>query len=378
MSIYSNFMSSEISNKINTINSFESFLNFVYESNNEVESIFEQFDYLIEGDTQLSVIKQSNTNDESKSDDNAEKVKKTIIQKIKELFDTFVGFVKKIFINLSEIIKKKYMETNLSDKFFSRYKNIVKFNNLQTAREKGWKGIPINIPSIGRLCDYKDSSFYRYIIKYINEGEEPIESYINIEKDIDPIIHADDLTQAKEIYKEFENKLSKFDTSEDEFDIQLNSNERSSSGIFNSKIPENPLFATTNDRSSDGKFYYPNIELFATNKMLAEEGERKIKELRAGGNDTIKNMKTMKVKSELKNMKSFKKGGINSSKDKESDAINILYYKAKYKFASAVVKRQSSIIKLIISVIKKQQFFAIQNYLLYVQAIKKYVPNATA
>jgi hypothetical protein len=62
----------------------------------------------------IQVLKEENTSlSVPRNFFESEKVKKTLLQKIKEIISNFIAMVKKAFVKLAEAIHKKYMETNL-------------------------------------------------------------------------------------------------------------------------------------------------------------------------------------------------------------------------------------------------------------------------
>ena len=74
----------------------------------------------------------------------AEKAKKTLIEKLKELFVKFVDFCKAQLKRFIDWLKEKYMNTNVSDSFMQKVGKGITFDDLKKARAKGWKGIPIS------------------------------------------------------------------------------------------------------------------------------------------------------------------------------------------------------------------------------------------
>lgn len=338
------------------------FLSFVQETTYDIDLMFEKVDM-------IHVLKEENTSltipNEFKFE--PEKMKKTLLEKVKEIYSNFIAMIKKAFTNLAEVIHKKYMETNLQDKYISRFKDIVTFDNLKKAKNNGWVGVHASIPMINKLADVRDSQLY----SDINEGLfETDDEYINIERDIDPIAKSQSISDAKEKYQEFEKKLKKFKSdSRKENNVSYGINNVYTAAF---KGVQNAYYTVTNDKSEDGKYYFPNPEGFIKTKKLAEEGQSIIKQYKNSNQAFIKNIK-MNKDVEMQNLKSFKSSGSNVTDDKDSNQIMIMYYKARYKFTAAFVQRSTKILDAVISLIKTQHSYAIISYMVYVHAIKKYV-----
>jgi hypothetical protein len=106
--------------------------------------------------------------------------------------------------------------------------------------------------------------------------------------------------------------------------------------------------------------------------MLAEQGQSYIKHYRNSNQSFIKNLK-MNQNVDMVNLKSFKGHGSNVQDDKDINEIMIMYYKARYSYTTAFIERCTKILNGVINIIKMQCNFAIQNYIQYISAIKRYV-----
>lgn len=352
MSIYGNgFMREQ-----EPVVTMEMFMDFFTESTIQMELMFERANIiqtLREENTELAI---PISIDFSKSSD-SEKVKKSVIEWAKEVFKNFVKAVKDLFNKVAESIHKLYLNTNFIDKIVSRYKDTVTYENLEKIKEKGWPGLPTSYPLINKYPDVRDSALYRYG----DSDDSSLNVLIDHDSVILPIGTAQTLDEAKEAYSKFSEKLEKLEksTKHDDSDTSI-----SFSNEFKAKLTDNydlvfyGCFGTTLE---DKNHYMPAKNQFMFTKDFAEKGEAKIKEIRDGYKFII-NKHEITRDIELSNMKSFRPKGSNHISDEDVNQINILYYKARYKYAGAIVKRLSKIIKSIITIIKQEHIIAIRTY----------------
>lgn len=351
MAIYGNSIATMSLTEDKMISISEMF-NFINESDMEMACMFERANI-------IQIIKEDNTEiaipKEMDYSTNPETVKKTVIEKVKDLVSKFITFVKTSFQKLVESIQKFYLEHNINDSFFSKWKDKVTWNNLLIAKDKGWNGIPITIAMPGKPANISDSGFYRDI--YENLGVA-----IDIEKDINPIVLAEDYPKSKELYDIFVEKNSKF---------KKEIEKREKDFIYGARAQQNgsAYFRIGPDRHKVGAmtYYYPDGKGFIATKTFAENGQKHIKELQFGSKEVIKQMNLSKDV-ELNNMKSYKKGGANESEDKEINKIEILYYRARYEFASTMIFCKSKIMQTIINCLKDQHKNAMQCYMYFIRA----------
>lgn len=336
------------------------FIEFLQESDYEMDKIFNRFNLLNLSEaenTSLSVINNKNYYE-------SEEVKKTFIEKVKDIIKKFIDMVKKLFNDIYEKLHKFYIETNFVDKFVSRYKDKVTYINLQKALDNGWPGLTGSYPVINRVCDITDSDLYRF-----KDSENSVKIDDN---DFDSIIKAENLEEAKENYEKFKEKLEQFKKesleSVDDFkmgqwfcDIGINITDKESRkwyGCYGKLV-------------IDEEHYMPSPKHFMMTKVFAETGEGKIKNIRQDGKRMLSNLKLEK---EIlnDNMKSFKKNGNNSTSENEVNQCNILYYKSKYEYAASYISRMTNIISSIIKIIKEEHTIALKTYMQFVSAINKF------
>lgn len=366
MAIYGNYAKnmSMVEEKSITI---DGFLDFLAESDLQTMIMFEKADF-------ITVLKEDNlllTDKSGKTDGNdSEKVRKNIIQTVKDLIKKFIDAVKNLFQNLSEKLTEAYNKINFVDDYVSKYAKDVNYTNLTTAKTKGWKGIHESIPMVYDTIDLEDSVFFRQLTDASNPN------FIN-ESEIDEIISSKSLDEAKEKYNEFNKKVIKigaeYKALKLDSDLSYQSSLlrlQSSLAKLTGKYAKKPLVVPAN--IEDG-YYFPDKELFAKTKNFAENGQKIIKDVKNSYKPMINNIK-LDQKVDLSNMKSYKSGGVNATDDKETNQINILYYKAKYKYSSYFLQRCTDTIKYVVAMYRSQHLAAIRFYVECVKTINKYVP----
>ena len=362
MAVYGNVLLAQERSNFGSALDIGDFLSFVQETTYDINLMFEKAEM-------IHVLKEENTSlSIPKNFFEPEEAKKTLLQKVKEIISNFIAMVKKAFAKLAEIIHKKYMETNLQDKFISRYKDIVTFSNLEKARDNGWKGIPKTIPMINKIADIKDSKLYTEMTDDIFLTDE---NYVNVDRDIEPIISARSLDDAEKIYNEFVKKLEKFKSDSDRENTFSYISKNNMEATLK-KSAKNSYFVISKTEREEDKYYFPIPEPFAKTKKLAEEGQSYIKQFRDSNQHFIKNIK-MNKDVEMANLNSYKGSGSNVSEDKDNNKIMIMYYKARYKYTAAYVQRSTKVLNTVVNLIKMQYITAIQNYIHCVYAVKKYV-----
>ena len=345
--------------------SFTEFIEYFQESNYQMRMMFEKQElvYAIQeandSDIQLPSIDK---NIEVISGE-PEKLKKTLIEWIKETFDKFIKAIKQLFEKLHKIIHDFYMKTNFIDDIVSKFKDKVTYQNITKAKENGWKGLSIekNEALINREVDTYVSTLFQ---------DKQSDDYIK-EEEIISIIKADNLEKAREKYSIFEEKLKKFKDDGKKFENKSMYNMRidNTSGLLGNIDIYTGFFGNYTDKEQ--KYYFPAMQQFNLTKEFAESGQSKIKKIRENYNYLTKELSNRKYFF-LDNMKTFKKKGVNETEDKETNQINILYLKAQYEFSAAYISRVKRIISAIVSMLKDQHRIAIKSYTVMAMAVKKY------
>lgn len=354
MSVYgSQILNERVDSNFTMGNLFE----FIFESNTEIEVMFERFNVT---ETLSGIITESDyalaIPQEFKFD--PEQVKKTLLEKIKEIWNKVITAVKTAINNVVEFIHKKYMETNLQDKFISKFSKNMTYDNLKKARENGWIGLAKNNPVIGKLADLKDSMFFKRILDDNQSG-------IDMDKDVEPIASASNYEEAKKIYDEYKKKLQEMKTKSMDSTLKISINNNFE---FD---PKKYFFIIYND-AIDENHYFPGLDGFVRTKKMAEEGQSMLKNYK---NDATRLMGNVKIQKEcdLSNMKSYKKGGSNESSDKEINQIMILYYKARYEFSATYIQKSVMALNAVMGILRRQHTVSMENYMRFAMAISKYV-----
>lgn len=346
--------------------SFEEFVEYFQESDYQMRMMFEKEElvYSIQEANDSELQLPSIVRNVEFTAGEPEKVKKTLIEWIKETFSKFIQAIKDLFDKVSKAIYDFYMRTNFIDDIVSKFKDKVTYQNLEKARDKGWKGLSvekgellINREADTYLSDLSISSDRDYIVKVEEE-------------DFTSIIRAKDLNDAKEQYNKFKEKLTKF-KSRIMFDTPIDLTIRMSSSMNSSLDDYIGFYGKVLDQEK--KYYFPATKQFALTKQFAESGQKRIKEIKEHNKNLAKGLNEQKSFF-LNNMNLFKnKDSSNNTGDKETDQINILYYKAQYEYSSAYIMRVKRVINSLTSVLKNQHRIAIRTYTVMAMAVNKYV-----
>ena len=380
MSIYGGLLKEETY----TPTSFFDLMESIYESNNEIDRMFERYLCLDElglltEDTLAIEDKGGASNPKAKF--NTKEFAKKCADKIKELWDRFTNFVKTLFEKLQNNLIDFYNKTTLVDAAVRKtMADKMEYENLVKAKEGGWKGLSVNIPIITKLYDFTDHGFYN---KYDSEFYHKCSP-----ADIDEIIDAKDEAEAQEKYSEFSKKLKDFksvslqDTSfgfssaesrrniEADFaEIKLNmglADEEDLDKIKEYKFKMHFAGPGPAMLSEDKKSYYPDEKAFGITKDIGENGQKRIREIKSRNRDMMKHLNQSKKTAKLDNL-AFKESSIKAQ---------TLYYKAKYEYASVLVQRYSRITRTVVQLVNRQYQIGFKTYIMEYNAIKKYAKLA--
>lgn len=363
--------------------SFDALESFIESSTNELNSLFKS---VLNEDNRYTL--GANLKDYKVDGLNGEeKVKKSVIQKIKELISKFIQAVKDLFAKVSVEIQKKYKETNLIDDFVSKNKSIFTYDNFKAAYYNDVKkhGEPtlLNLTMVGKPAEITDSDFYTKLI-----GQDGL--IIKLNNLIENIIKQNELDKANDKYKEFEDLLLELKTHDEN---KNNFGKGSGENDYSDMDPFKPLAGSDREFESMrddriNKFFKNGVYLitinginkalpdidgfsryFLSTKQFAEQGESYIKNIRAAGNASIKGLKIDKLAAK-DSMKA------NAKNEDESGKITTLYYKAKFKFSTVFIKKSKQILNAVVSLLKRQHWVAINFYINVSKYIKKNLKNA--
>lgn len=348
----------------NKIISFEEFVDYFQESDYQIRMMFEKEElvYSIQEANDSELQLPSIVRNVEFTAGEPEKVKKTLVEWVKETFDKFIQAIKDLFDKLQKVVYDFYMRTNFIDDIVSKFKDKVTYQNLEKAKEKGWKGLSIERSEalINREVDTYVSTLFQ---------DKQRDDYIK-EEEISDIIKAEDLEKAREKYAIFNEKLKRFKFRGGFLEDKITYNIRLSNRFNDDLDTYTGFFGKYTDKEQ--KYYFPATKQFALTKEFAESGQSKIKKIKENYNYLTKELSQQKTFF-LNNLKLFKRNGANQTEDKETNQINILYYKAQYEFSAAYISRTKKIVSGVVGMLKDQHRIAIRTYTVMAMAVNKYV-----
>lgn len=372
MSIYGNIASSR--------NPFTetAFLDYLYESNQFIDRLFRQEVAIFEADETSTGLTVVNIPSEKK-EEKVEEVKKTIFQRIKEAISKFIEMVKAGFEKVIESLKQFFVDKKFLDNIISRYKDVVTWENMQKAREKGWNGILTNFPCIGKFFSINDSNIYNNIYK-ISGKETPKESMLTFDPEpyYNKIWDANTLNTAKETYNEFKEKLDVLATAgkiESVDSFLSNKNEKGHMFVDDAPfVISKDLHDAKNKKGEPETYYYPDAKMFNRTKAIAETGRSLLTQIRKRSEQMIGDMKNDK-RLKLKDMKSSRKKLYSNEEESMNDyyQIQLLSYRAQYEFSAVYLKVHAKLIKIVQQLFAMQSRQAILTYLAIYKGIKPFV-----
>lgn len=341
--------------------SFDQLTEFIYESDNEMNLMFEKANLIAilkEENTSLAIPKSIDYSNAA----NPEQVKKKFSEKIKELFNKFLDWVKTAFENLKSKVTEFYLEHNLQDDFLSKWKNKVTWDNLETAKKKGWKGIPNSIGSVIEPVNINDTRLLNLYSDHFKELSDQIDKLSDCESE-DSLNKIED--KIKGIINNINDRENRLLISQADKIIR----DRNSSIMAGSK--QNPFIGIISNSNAPDNHYYPDKLLFTNNKHFAETGQKEIKNIKVSGNHSVELVKDV-ILSSQKIMLNNSKENYKEDKDNLQNKINYLICKYRYTSSSLFIKLSSKAMNGMVGALWKQHKVAVQNYLLYVQAISRY------
>lgn len=300
-------------------------------------------------------------------------IKKSIIQKIKELFQKFAGFAKDIFNKLFEKLKALYNKNDFTDKVIFRYKDKVTWENIQVMIDKGWPGISTKYCMVG-----KPAKPDKFIIDELPFGP-------SVKYALDKIIEAKDISQAQDFYNDFLKKLDAF--KEDNVDqnhiynlnfIDTNAKMDIYKNVFNSEdslknIEQNLYFIVPENNKTEK--YFPTKYPFESTKQFTENGQKMINKIKEDGNKLLKSLKIDEENAKLKSIESYQKHSNDVESYEDTEKINILYYKANYQYISTYLHHCGKMVTIIVKICMLQHKAAISFYMAMLKDLKKYLPE---
>lgn len=365
MGLYGNkFINSSVVEEI----TYEQMMDIYYDSHYQIESLFRDIDHsylslnedtlAISGPVQKASFKET---------------LKKIIDKAKELFDNFVKWISTCIKRFTEWITKVYNQTNVKDSIMSKIGKNLTWDNIKSAIEQGWKGLPKE----KGLC----------LVKEMNpttlRASELLRDATNKDKEYNKIIEKINKTETLEIaeehYKEFEQEFiseTRRDTIPSSVnmiiwhnDLKLSSKDLKAR--FNNLTEEDLLYdyiTFSAGESQDKKHLLVNESGFNSTKKMALYGEVLTKWYKNDLNDAVKVIK-QDVLDPLQRESNNISGGEALT---DNDKIYLIYNKARIKVAEYVVKLGMRAVKDQTTIMKYLNSQAIRTYLYLLSVNRKY------
>lgn len=314
--------------------------------------------------------------DKSDNDKNetVEKIKKTFWQKVKEIFQKVIESIKKFFKGIYNRIHDMYMNTNLKDNFWSKWKDKVTYPNLQKAKENGWQGLPARLSLPYKIWDTSDSRLFTDLNredKYDLWKEYNINNMLDL---IDKLMDAKEESEIESIYDDIEKIANKQKFLLRDYDRDAIETAAKGGQLKNDEIKiyddfTSSLALATPLLKNGQTHYFPEKGAFVTTKKLAEEGQSIQKSANYENKINLKFIKDDKAiqKSLIKNdMKAYEDDPLMTKKLNYKMKATMRYITLYYQRCYATCRSVGYVVSL-------QYSSAIQGYMMFIHAINKYV-----
>ena len=317
------------------------FMMFCMESIHEVDLMIERVNItsVLEASTAVATVGF----DKSES---GEKVKKTIIEKAKEIYNKMVTMIKEFVDKAKRKITQFYLNTNVKDMLMSKNKNIVCWENLEKAKENGWFGLEKSVIMIGQMVNIRDSSFF--------DIDSNLKKYDVTQEDVDKILMSTSLEEAEEKSKEIKKRLRELKKEvlirDNKIAYFFNNTEKAS------RYASNPYFAISNIDGKDNKHYYPTRDMFELTCKIALEGQSEIKKMKFENGGYIKSLRKVQTIN-LKNITET------ASKEKtDAQKLQMIYYKTVFDHYGTIIFVMNRVISAVIGMFTQQYSVAIKAF----------------
>ena len=311
---------------------------------------------------------------DEKKKETVEKIKKTFWQKVKEIFIKVIDAIKKFFRGIYTRIHEMYMNTNLKDKFWSRWKDKVTYPNLQKAKDNGWQGLHKSVTLPGKIWDPTESKLFSDLYESLNpENDSRDYNPQYILELIDQMMDKKSENEVDDIFKDIEKAIGVQQERLKGYDHSI---VYAKGGYFrlswDNKYYDNGdvnAALATAMMEDDQQYYFPPFNLFANAKKLAEEGQRIQKDKNYDNKINLKAIKDDKEvqKSLIKNdMKAYEDDPLMMKKLNYKMKATLAYVTLYYKRCYATCKSVGQVVAI-------QYQHSISAYIKFIQAINKYV-----
>lgn len=337
-----------------SIVTYESFIDFFNESMEEHDKIFESF--MFEAETlQLT-------------DSQHKDSKKGILETIKTLFQKFVAFVKqavqKVMDWYKSIQEGKYKDT-LANKFLKD----LKYEDLETAKKNGWKGIPEQ--SSFAMIDPAQIQHELYMFENVQEEirrkkiTDIIESIKSVEK----------LEDAKEKFKEVQEEISNLEYNnfkpgsihDMHFRAELENMGRRLRRSFGKDVKDVDLILLYHTHIQNG-FWFPDAKGFGHVKDYTFNGSANISRYSKELDKYVSDYDKAYVKPIEKSITN-----ITTSNADNDQSRDLLYNKAQLSVAQYVMKVYSGIVKETLDALRVQHQVALTTYIFLFTNTRKFL-----
>lgn len=222
--------------------------------------------------------------DEKEREEKLKEEKGKLKNRLKAMLYSFLKWVKSIWDKLLETVRKaldKVRETAVKDKALSLLFDKLSYDDIDKARDNGWKGLSYEKTVMCVPANIIDSEIIR---KNRKHSEDNIK---NIGNDINDIIQTQDIEKAKELYESVKTKCEDVlnDRNNNVHDWNTIEFSRNLSGGIARAFGKNPdfrgLFVYMRVKNSNyPEFGYPDREQFDNCKLLALKGETYVNDIR--------------------------------------------------------------------------------------------------
>ena len=356
--------------------SYENFIDFYYNTLYETDLLFDKFSngIIISEDTPLMIEDKS----ANSSKFNFKQFVNTIWEKIKELFNKFIGFVGQCIKNIADKISEFYNSGGLVDRLNKEMLPELKWQDLEVAKSKGWKGIDkkyslvtpctiLNEP--GKIKRKLDDVLERMKAKdKLDKLYDICYNYREIRMDEDGTFTTT-ANSAKSIYDDIVEDIDKYKEKIDTSSLEsLLFQESLNFGyLFNSE--KSPLFYTY---GKDQDYYYPLAKDFAVLKDMVSQGMKQIRLYKQNADVYIKEHKKDFIDPVKNQINSIKNADDKDTVSYQKD-VSIYYSKAQLKLNMFVLKAATNCFKNSVTILKKQHSTAVQTYTYIAYSTYKYL-----
>lgn len=302
--------------------------------------------------------------------------KDKLSHRLKEMIISFLKWFKEIWDKLVSSVKaaiEKMKSLTLRDKAMNKLFSNFKYDQVQQARDNGWKGLLYETTVMCIPADMSDSEIIRLL------RNSPDSSPKDINQKVYAIANADSLEKAESLYSDIKADCDKLLKNPDTKVHDAQQIQKNRTSIF---ADLNRMFGIDEDNGkaffvymsiqnpNDKRFGWPDQSQFDQCKMLALDGEKYVNSTRRNYyNDHIKDLENI-VNIDINRILDSKLE--NDFYSPESNKITGYYYKAMLLSDKTQLTLQNRICTEIIKVINFQIKTSIQTFVKIMSGVKAY------